>query len=98
MIALISAYKNLIAIGALIALGGTIVTGIYVAGIRHEQRKWALEMAERNKPIIEQRGKDEAELAAEAAAAANTDAAVAGAISQMCPATAETARLMASVR
>lgn len=98
MIAIVSAYKNVIAIGALIALGGLIVTGIYTAGIRHEQRKWALEMASRNAPILEQRGKDEAELAAGAEAAKAVDTAVAAGVTMACPLNEATARLLASVK
>jgi hypothetical protein len=98
MIAIVSAYKNVIAIGALIALGGLIVTGIYTAGIRHEQRKWALEMASRNAPILEQRGKDEAELAAGAEAAKAVDTAVAAGVTQSCILTPQSAKLLAEVR
>jgi hypothetical protein len=98
MIAVISAYKNIIALGALVVLGGLIVSGIYMAGVRHEQRKWALEMADRNKDLAEQRGKDEAEIAAGDKAGKAADAVVAGAVSQSCVLTEQTAKLLASVR
>lgn len=89
---------NIYGYAAVAILGGLIVIGLFNAGARHNQMQHDNATAQVNAPILEQRGKDEAELAAEAAAAKNTDAAVAGAISQMCPATAETVRLMASVR
>lgn len=90
--------KNLYAIVGLIALGGAIVSGLYIKGYRDAQRKWALEMADRNKELAALSGKDEAEIAAEDKAAKATDAAVSGAISQVCVITPETARLMASIR
>jgi hypothetical protein len=89
---------NLYAMLALVVLGGTIVTGIFMAGARHNELRHEAAAAEVNAPIIEQRGKDEAELAAEKAAAERADAAVAGAISQVCPVTEATANLLASVK
>jgi hypothetical protein len=61
------------AIGLAVIVGGVIVTGIYTAGQRSERNKTAAEMAAINAPIIEQRAKDEAELAAEAFAAEMRD-------------------------
>src|SRR5262245_34728788 len=100
MIALswLNATKNLWLLGIAVALGGAIVSGIYMSGVRHEQRKWALEMAERNKPILEQRGKDEAEIASGEEAGKAVDAAVKGSLSQACVLTPETAKLLASVK
>jgi hypothetical protein len=89
---------NLSAMAALVVLGGMAVAGIFMAGARHNELRHEAATAEVNAPIIEQRGKDEAELAAEKAAAERADAAVAGAISQVCPVTEETARLLASVK
>jgi uncharacterized protein DUF2514 len=93
-----NATKNLWLLGVAVVLGGAIVTGIYMAGVRHEQRKWALEMADRNKDLVEQRGTDTAEIAATDKANEQADTVVAGAIGQSCPVTAETARLLAEVR
>lgn len=89
---------NLYAMGALFILGAAAVSGIYLKGARDEQRKWALEMAERNKPILEQRGKDEAEVPANDAAGEHTAAVVAGAVKQECVLTPETVRLFAGIR
>ena len=55
---------NVYLIVALIALGGAIVSGLYIKGYRDAQRKWALEMADRNKEIAKQAGTDAAEVAA----------------------------------
>lgn len=89
---------NLYAYGALVALGALIVVGIFNAGARHNQMRHDSATAKVNLPIVEQRGKDEAEIAAEAEASKKSDAVVAGAISQQCVLTSETAKLLASVR
>ena len=94
----VNATKNLWLLGVAILLGGAIVSGIYLKGARDEQRKWALEMAERNKELAALSGKDEAEVSANDEAGKVADAVVAGAVSQVCPVTADTARLLASVR
>jgi hypothetical protein len=71
MIALLPWLKspNLYAVLAIVAL----CVGIYTAGQRSERNKTAAEMAPINSSITEQRGKDEAELAAEAFAAEMRD-------------------------
>jgi hypothetical protein len=61
------------AIGMAVIAGGLIVTGIYTSGQRSERNKQAAEMAKINAPIIEQRAKDEAELAASDKAAKDVD-------------------------
>ena len=75
-----------------------IVVLIFNVGQRHEQRKVESEVAAVNKPVVEQRGKDEAEIAAEKAASAKTDADVVAALTQTCPVTEATAILLAKVR
>jgi hypothetical protein len=75
-----------------------MVLVIFSAGQRYEERKTEAEVAAVNVPIAEQRGKDEAEVAAEAAAAKTSDAVVSEAIKQTCVLTAETAKLLGEVR
>jgi hypothetical protein len=89
---------NLYAVVALIGLGGVIVSGIFIAGERHNQRKHEAAAARINVPLAEMRGRDEAEVAAETRAAKATDDAIAGAVQQQCILTEDTARLLASVR
>jgi hypothetical protein len=89
---------NLYAMLALVAVGGLIVTGIFRAGVKYEQRKDEAEMAKINAPIIEQRGKDEADLTAEAKAAETIDAAVKANIKQKLVLDQDTARLLGSIR
>lgn len=89
---------NLYATVALIALGGAIVSGLYIKGYRDAQRKWALEMADKNKEIAKQAGKDEAEVSANDKAGEVADAVVAGAVAQTCVLTDQTAKLLASVK
>lgn len=67
---------NLYAVAALVILGGVIVAGIFHAGVKHERNKNAAENAETNTVIVGDRGKDEAEIQAQDAAAAKIDAAV----------------------
>jgi hypothetical protein len=87
---------NLYAMLALVAVGGLIVTGIYTSGQRAERNKQAAEMAAINAPIIEQRAKDEAELAAEAFAAEMRDKVFASAPRQQLILDAETAKALSS--
>lgn len=89
---------NLYLAVGLVALGGAIVSGIYIKGARDNQRKWVLEMAERNKPLVRLSAQDTAEVPANDKAGEETAAVVAGAISQSCLATEETARLVARVK
>lgn len=74
--ALLNANKAIVGYVALVLLGVTIVSGSYISGQRAERNKQAAEIAKVNAPIIEQRGKDEAELAAQEEAAKRIDAAV----------------------
>jgi hypothetical protein len=83
---------------AFVLLGAAIVSGAYISGIRHEQRIWALEMAARNKPIAEQRGRDEVEVPAEDARLEAKVGEVSAAVTQSCVLTPETARLLSSLR
>jgi hypothetical protein len=94
MIAWLNAYKNLVLLG----VGAAFVVFVFAAGARHNERKHEAATAELNAPILEQRGKDEAELAAEAKAAETVDTSVKGALAQKCLATEETAKLLAGVR
>jgi hypothetical protein len=89
--------KNLYAMLALVAVGGMIVTGIYTSGQRAERNKQAAEMAKINAPIIEQRAKDEAELAAEALGAEMAAKAFASAPRQSLILNEETAKALGSV-
>lgn len=89
---------NLYAVIALVALGGTIVTGIYMAGARNERNKVIAETMTLNTKIIEARAEDRAAIAADAARAAKTDAEVKAAVRQKLILTKETARLLASVK
>jgi hypothetical protein len=82
----------------LVGLCVAAFAGTYIAGIRHEQRKWVLQMAAKNAPIVEQRGADVAEMAAEEEKAAAVDAAVKAALKQRFVLDAETAKLLSSVR
>jgi hypothetical protein len=81
-----------------VAVGGLIVTGIFRAGVKYEQRKDEAEMAKINAPIIEQRGKDEAEIAAEAKAAETIDAAVKANIKQKFVLDQDTAQWLGAVK
>lgn len=90
----LNATKNLWLIGA----GAALVMGIFVAGQVHEKRKTEAEIAAVNVPIAEQRGKDEAEIAAERDAASRTDAVVSANLKQSLILNEETARLVNSVR
>jgi hypothetical protein len=78
---------------AIVAIVGLCV-GIYTAGQRSERNKTAAEMAAVNAPIIEQRAKDEAELAAEAFAAEMRDKVFASAPRQQFILDAETAKAL----
>lgn len=73
---------NFYAIGLAVIVGGLIVTGIFRAGIKYERGNNAAELAGTNTAITEQRGKDEAQMAAEAVTAAKIDAAVKAALKQ----------------
>ena len=75
-LAFLNANKNIVGAAFLVLLGVMIVTGSYSAGKRSERNKQAAETAAINSVIVEDRGKDEAEIAVEAAAAAKIDAAV----------------------
>ena len=85
---------NLYAVLAILAL----VVVIYSAGGGHERRKADAVVAKVNKPILEQRGKDEAELAAEADKAKTVDELVKAALSKRFILDAETAALLAKVK
>lgn len=89
---------NLYLVVGLVALGGAVVSGIYIKGARDEQRKWVLEMAERNKPLVKLSATDEFEVPANDKAGEETAAVVTGAITQQCVITVETARLVSSVK
>jgi hypothetical protein len=89
---------NFYAIGLAVIVGGLIVTGIFRAGVKYEQRKDEAEMAKINAPIIEQRGKDETELAAEAKAAETIDAAVKAKLKQTLILDGETATWLGMVK
>jgi hypothetical protein len=56
--------KNVYAVVALVAIGAMIITAPYIAGRRAERNKQAAEIAKTNSVIVEARGKDEAEIAA----------------------------------
>jgi hypothetical protein len=75
-LAILNANKNIIAVVGLVMLGGMIVTGIYTAGQRAERNKTAAEMAPINTSIVADRGKDEAEIAANEKAGSEVDATV----------------------
>jgi outer membrane murein-binding lipoprotein Lpp len=90
----LNAYKNVL----LIAIGAAVVGLIFTAGIRHEARKHEAATARVNLPIVEARGRDEAEIAANDQAAKVADAAVAAGVTQTCPLNAPTAKLLAEVR
>jgi hypothetical protein len=89
---------NLYAIGVLVVLGGVIVAGIFNAGEQHNQMKHDGATAKVNIPIVEDRGKDEAEVPANDQAGKATADAVAGAVSQTCVLTPETVKLLAGLR
>jgi hypothetical protein len=97
MIAALNANKNIIACVALVLLGVTIVFGSIRIGVKMERNKNAAETAATNTIIAEDRGKDEAEIAAAETAAKSTDAAVKGALKQTLILDEETARLLSSV-
>jgi hypothetical protein len=65
--------KNLYAGIALVVVGGMIVAGIFNMGRRFEKGENAAELAAVNAPIVEQRGKDEAEIAANDKAGKDVD-------------------------
>lgn len=75
-----------------------MVVIVFMAGERHERRKNAAELAERNIPLAEMRGRDEAEIPAENKRLEETAAGASQAVTQSCPVTAETARLIAAVK
>lgn len=89
---------NLYAMVALVVLGGVIVTGIFRAGANYNEAKHERATEKINKVIVEDRGKDEAEISAEAAANAKIDEAVKAALKQRFVLDEETAALLASVR
>jgi uncharacterized membrane protein affecting hemolysin expression len=89
---------NFYAYGLLAFVVVLIVTGIYTAGQRAERNKQAAEMAKINAPIIEQRGKDEAEIKANEQAAETVDAAVKAKIKQTLILDGETAVWLGMVR
>jgi hypothetical protein len=76
ILAFLNANKNVGGAIALVLLGVTIVSGSYMAGERHRDNVLAVATAKTNGKIVEQRGKDEAEIAAQDADAARIDAAV----------------------
>jgi hypothetical protein len=101
MIALLSPWLksiNLYAIVGLIVIGGVVAQGLVMKGERNERRKHALETMAVNTKIVSVRAYDEAELAAEAAKAAKTDAEVKAALRQSLILTEETAHLLGSIR
>jgi hypothetical protein len=61
------------AIGLAVIVGGVIVAGIFRAGANYNEAGHKEAAVETNKVIVEARGKDEAELAAEAFAAEMRD-------------------------
>jgi hypothetical protein len=101
-LAVLNANKNIIAVVGLVMLGGMIVTGLYTAGQRAERNKQAAEVGKVNTVIVEDRGKDEAEIAASDAEAKKIDAAVAKQLelkmNQRFILDEETAKLLGSVR
>lgn len=82
---------------AALAIVGVVVL-IFNTGQRYERRKTDADVAAVNQPIVEQRGRDEAEIAAEKAVDAKTDAEVVAALTQGCPVTELTAALLGKVR
>jgi hypothetical protein len=101
-LAVLNANKNIIAVVGLVMLGGMIVTGLYTAGQRAERNKQAAEVAKVNSVIVEDRGKDEAEIAASDKRAQEIDAAVKKELelkaNQRFILDEETAKLLGSVR
>jgi hypothetical protein len=72
-LALLNANKNIVGAAFLVLLGVMIVTGSYSAGKRSERNKQAAETAAINSVIVEDRGKDEAEISAKAKSDAEVD-------------------------
>lgn len=64
---------NLYAALGLVLVGGLIVTGIFNAGANYNEGKHERATAQTNTLIVEQRGKDEVEMAAEKLAAEMRD-------------------------
>ena len=89
---------NFYAYGLLAFVVVLIVTGIYTAGQRAERNKQAAEIAKTNAVIVEARGKDEAEIAAQDKAAETVDAAVKAKIKQTLILDGETATWLGLVK
>lgn len=81
-LAFLNVNKNIIGAAFLVLLGVMIVSGSYISGQRAELSKQAAATAKLNSAIVEQRGKDEAEISAQAEAAETVDAAVKAKIKQ----------------
>jgi hypothetical protein len=96
MIAAIIPWVNKNTVMAL-AVAGLLIL-VFTTGVKYEQRKDAAELAEVNVPLAKLSGTDAAEVPANDKAGKATADAVAGAVSQTCPLTPESARLLASVR
>jgi hypothetical protein len=97
-LAFLNANKNLVGAALLVLLGVSIVTGSYTAGKRSERNKQAVATAKLNSVIVEDRGKDEAEISAEKAEADRIDKAVTAALKQRFVLDEETAKLLRSVK
>lgn len=89
---------NFYAVVALLAVGGLIVTGIFRVGANYNEGKHVQATAETNAVIVEDRGKDEAELTAAAETAKHLDGVTRGLLKQQLILTEETAVLLGGVR
>jgi hypothetical protein len=89
---------NFYAIVLAVAVGGLIVTGIFRAGVKYERGNTAAEIVDINKIIVEDRGKDETEIPAEAKAAETIDAAVKANIKQKLVLDQDTAHWLRAVK
>jgi hypothetical protein len=76
---------------------GAFSFGVFVT-LNYEKRKDAAEMAELNLPLAEMRGKDEAEIPAEAARLDTAVKEAAAGVAQQCVITAETALALGRVK
>lgn len=89
---------NFYAIGLAVVVVVLIVVGIFNAGARHNEAKHEKATVATNKVIVEARGKDEAELDAEAKAAETVDASVKANLKQTLILNEGTAKLLGSVK
>ena len=90
----LNATKNLWLLG----IGAAFVAAVFFTGVKYDQMKDAAEIAEVNVPLAKLSGQDEAQVPANEEAGKAAASAVAGAVKQQCIITAETARLMVSLK